>query len=48
MRKFKNTGEIVLLTFQVVLTTMFATGFVALVVALITGNISEASFGILE
>jgi len=48
MRKFKNTGEIVLFTFQVVLTTMFVSGFIALVVALITGNISEASFGILE
>ena len=48
MRKFNNTVEIVSFTFQVVLTTMFVSGFVALVVALITGNISEASFGMLE
>ena len=47
MRKFNNTVEIVSFTFQVVLTTMFVTGFTALVIALVTGNIKDYSFGMM-
>ena len=45
MRKFNNTIEVVSFTIQVGLTTMFVAGFTALVIALVTGNIKDYSFG---
>jgi hypothetical protein len=47
MRKFNNTVEIVTFTVQVGLTTIFVAGFTALVIALVTGNIHECSFGVI-
>ncbi len=47
MRKFNNTIEVVSFTVQVGLTTMFVAGFTALVIALVTGNIHDCSFGLI-
>ena len=47
MRKFNNTIEVVSFTIQVGLTTMFVAGFTALVIALVTGNIKDYSFGMM-
>jgi hypothetical protein len=47
MRKFNNTIEVVSFTVQVGLTTMFVAGFTVLVIALVTGNIKDYSFGML-
>jgi len=47
MRRFNNTIEVVTFTVQVGLTTMFVAGFTALVIALVTGNIHECSFGMI-
>jgi hypothetical protein len=47
MRKFKNTIEVVSFTVQVGLTTLFVAGFTTLVIALVTGNIHECSFGMI-
>ena len=46
MRKFKNTGEIVLFTYQVALTGMFVVGFTRVVIGLIMGEFANVSFGI--
>jgi hypothetical protein len=46
MRKFKNTGEIVLFTYQATLTGLFVFGFVRVVIGLITGEFANVSFGI--
>lgn len=47
MRKFNNTIEVASFTIQVGLTTMFVAGFTALVIALVTGNIKDCSFGMM-
>lgn len=46
MRKFKNTGEIVLFTFQATLTGLFVFGFTRVVIGLIAGEFANVSFGI--
>jgi len=46
MRKFKNTGEIVLFTYQAALTGLFVFGFVRVVIGLIAGEFANVSFGI--
>jgi hypothetical protein len=48
MRKFKNTGEIVLFTYQVTLTCMFAFGLTRVVIGLIMGEFHNVSFGMME
>lgn len=47
MRKFKNTGEIVLVTFQIALTSMFVVGALRVLYAILTGTLTEASFGLM-
>jgi len=46
MRKFKNTGEIVVFTHQVILTGLFVYGFVRVVIALVMGEFANVSFGL--
>ena len=48
MRKFNNTIEVVSITVQVGLTTAFVAGALRVVYALITGDIIESSFGLME
>lgn len=47
MRKFNNTIEVVSITVQVGLTTMFVVGFTAVLIALVSGNIKDYSFGMM-
>jgi hypothetical protein len=47
MRKFNNTIEVVSFTIQVGLTTMFVVGFTAVLIALVSGNIKDYSFGMM-
>ena len=47
MRKFNNTIEVVSFTVQVGLTTMFVVGFTAVLIALVSGNIKDYSFGMM-
>jgi len=47
MRKFNNTIEVITFTVQLGLTTIFVAGFTALVIALVTGNIHDCSFGMM-
>lgn len=46
MRKFKNTGEIVLFTYKATLTGLFVFGFTRVVIGLIAGEFANVSFGI--
>ena len=46
MRKFKNTGEIVLFTYQAILTGLFVFGFTRVVIGLIMGEFANVSFGL--
>ena len=48
MRKFKNTGEIVLFTYQATLTGLFVFGFVRVVIGLIMGEFTNVSFGMMD
>ena len=48
MRKFKNTGEIVLFTYQATLTGMAAFGIVRIIIGLIMGEFTNVSFGLYE
>ena len=47
MRKFNNTIEVVSFTVQVGLTTMFVVGFTIVLIALVSGNIKDYSFGMM-
>jgi hypothetical protein len=47
MRKFKNTGEVVLVTFQVGLTSLFVAGALRVLYAIVTGGITDATFGMM-
>jgi len=47
MRRFNNTIEVVSFTVQVGLTTMFVVGFTAVLIALVSGNIKDYSFGMM-
>ena len=47
MRKFSNTIEVVSFTIQVGLTTMFVVGFTVVLIALVSGNIKDYSFGMI-
>ena len=46
MRKFKNTGEIVLFNYQAAMTGLFVFGFVRIVIGLIMGEFANVSFGL--
>ena len=46
MRKFKNTGEIVLFSYQATMTGLFVFGFVRIVIGLIAGKFANVSFGL--
>ncbi len=48
MRKFKNTGEIVLFTYQATMVGLFTYGFIRVVIGLVMGEFSHVSFGIME
>jgi hypothetical protein len=45
MRRFNNTKEITIITFQATLTTMFVVGALRVLFAIVTGDITNASFG---
>jgi len=47
MRKFKNTGELVIVSYQVVLTGLAVYGIVRVAIGLIMGEFANASFGLL-
>lgn len=47
MRKFKNTGEVVIVSYQVVLTGLAVYGIVRVAIGVIMGEFANASFGLL-
>ena len=47
MRKFKNTGEVVVVSYQVMLTGLAVYGIIRVVIGLIMGEFANASFGLL-
>ena len=47
MRKFKNTGELVIVSYQVMLTGLAVYGIVRVAIGLIMGEFANASFGLL-
>jgi len=47
MRRFKNTGEVVVVSYQVVLTGLAVYGIVRVAIGLIMGEFANASFGLL-
>ena len=47
MRKFKNTGELALVTFQIGLTSLFVAGALRVLYGIITCGIVETSFGLM-
>ena len=47
MRKFKNTGEIVLFSYQVALTTIAIYGIVRIAIGVIMGEFNNVSFGMM-
>jgi len=47
MRRFKNTGEVVLVSYQVALTGMAVYGIIRVAIGVIMGEFANASFGLL-
>jgi hypothetical protein len=47
MRKFKNTGEIILFSYQAALTTIAIYGIVRIAIGVIMGEFNNVSFGML-
>lgn len=47
MRKFKNTGEVIIVSYQVVLTGLAAYGIIRVAIGLILGEFSNVSFGLI-
>jgi hypothetical protein len=47
MRKFKNTGEVIIVSYQVVLTGLAVYGIVRVAIGVIMGEFANASFGLL-
>lgn len=47
MRKFKNTGEVVIVSYQVVLTGLAVYGIIRVAIGVIMGEFANASFGLL-
>ena len=47
MRKFKNTGEIVLFSYQAALTTIAIYGIVRIAIGVIMGEFNNVSFGMM-
>jgi len=48
MKNFKNKGEVVLVTFQVGLTSLFVAGALRVLYAIVTGGITNATFGMMD
>jgi len=48
MKNFKNKGEVVLVTFQVGLTSLFVAGALRVLYAIVTGGITNVTFGMMD
>lgn len=47
MRKFKNTGEVVVVSYQVMLTGLALYGIVRVAIGVIMGEFNNVSFGMM-